>query len=97
MSRFWFEHRKSFPMPISDLSTTEIIRKTPNVCGGEACVRDTRHTVSGLVQWRRLGLTDDQIRERHPDLSPADLESVWSYYLENRDEVDEVIRQDEEA
>ena len=40
---------------------------TVGVCGGEACIRNTRHTVSGLVEWRQLGLTDKQILERHPE------------------------------
>jgi uncharacterized protein (DUF433 family) len=84
-------------MSISDLSSAEVIRKAPSVCGGEACIRDTRYTVSGLVQWQKMGLTDDQIQERHPDLSAADLELAWSYYRENRDEIDELIRQDEDA
>ena len=73
------------------------VRKTPGVCGGEPCVRDTRHNISGLVQWRRLGLTDDRILERHPDLNRADLEAVWSYVSEHPDEIDRAIREDEDA
>ncbi len=73
------------------------IRKTPGVCGGDACVRDTRHTVSGLVQWRRLELADHQILERHPDLSQGDLDAAWFYYSQNPEEIDRAIRDDEEA
>ncbi len=73
------------------------IRKTQGIRGGEACIRDTRHTVSGLVQWRRLGLADRQIRERHPDLSQNDLDMAWAYYDRNREEIDRAVLADEEA
>ena len=71
--------------------------KTPGVCGGEACIRKTRHTVSGLVQWRKLGLSDAQILEHHPDLSQADLDAAWSYYRDHGDEIDQAIRENEDA
>jgi uncharacterized protein (DUF433 family) len=73
------------------------ITKTPGVCGGDACVRDTRHTVYGLVEWRRLGLSDARILEHHPDLTQADLDAAWGYYEEHRDEIDRAIREDAEA
>lgn len=73
------------------------ISKTPGVCGGDACVRSTRHTVHGLVEWSNLGLTDEQILARHPDLTPADLRAAWDYYRQNPDEIDETIRADAEA
>jgi uncharacterized protein (DUF433 family) len=85
------------PSTLSDRKTPDVVRKTPNVCGGEACIRDTRHTVSGLTEWQTLGLSDDQIRERHPDLTQADLDAAWSYYRENCDEIDEIIRQDKDT
>ena len=73
------------------------IEKTPGVCGGDARVRNTRHTVAGLVEWRKLGLTDIQILERHPDLSPADLEAAWTYFDQHSDEIDRTIRENEDA
>jgi uncharacterized protein (DUF433 family) len=82
-------------MPSTNLQTTSGIQKTPGVSGGEACMRNTRHTVSGLVQWRRLGLSDGLILEHHPDLTSADLEEVWSYYLQHRKEIDQAIREDD--
>ena len=44
------------------------VTKAPNVCGGDACIRTTRHTVHGLVEWKKMGLTDSRILEHHPDL-----------------------------
>ncbi len=74
-----------------------VIQKNPDVCGGEACVRNTRHTVAGLVQWRRLGLTDQRILEHHPDLTEADLEAAWHYYRQHSEEIDQAIREDEDS
>jgi uncharacterized protein (DUF433 family) len=73
------------------------IQKTPTVCGGDACIRNTRHTVWGLVEWRRLGLSDAEILRRHPDLAPEDLEVAWAYAAHNEAEIGEAIRKNEEA
>jgi uncharacterized protein (DUF433 family) len=77
--------------------TTSWIEKNPGVCGGEACIRNTRHTVYGLVEWKKLGLTEGRILEHHPDLTAADLEVAWEYYQSHRAEVDRAIEADEEA
>jgi uncharacterized protein (DUF433 family) len=78
-----------------DTSTANLIQKTIGICGGEACIRNTRHTVSGLVQWRNLGQSDDQILQQHPDLRKPDLDAAWAYYPEHQGEIDEAIRADE--
>lgn len=79
------------------IEATSWVTKTPGVCGGDACIRDTRHTVYGLVEWKRLGLTDCRILEHHPDLTQADLDAVWKYYGAHREEIDLAIRADAEA
>jgi uncharacterized protein (DUF433 family) len=73
------------------------IRKTPGVCGGEPCVRNTRHTVAGLVEWKKQRLTDARILEHHPDLTQADLEAAWAYYATHREEIERAIKEDAEA
>ena len=66
--------------------------------GGDACIRTTRHTVHGLVEWKQLGLSDVRILEHHPDLTHADLDAAWGeYYDRHRDEIDTAIRDDAEA
>src|SRR5438552_2172047 len=53
-------------VPIMATDTTKQkswVKKTPNVCGGDACIRNTRITVNGLVEWRKLGLADERIVE----------------------------------
>jgi uncharacterized protein (DUF433 family) len=73
------------------MSEPSRINKTPGVCGGEACIRNTRHTVAGLVEWKRLGLTDERILEHHPDLTLDDLAAAWSYYESHTAEVDAAV------
>ena len=84
-------------MPRNPAASMSGIQKHPDVCGGEACIRNTRHTVASLVQWRKLGLSDTRILEHHPDLSAPDLEAAWSYYRQHTNEIDQAIRQDEES
>jgi uncharacterized protein (DUF433 family) len=79
------------------LSVTDRITKTPGVCGGNACIRGTRITVWGLVEWRKLGLSDARIQERVQGLTQADLEAAWKYAAAHPDEIDEAIRQNAEA
>jgi uncharacterized protein (DUF433 family) len=81
----------------NDIHAPSSIEKTPGVCGGDARIRETRHTVAGLVQWRRLGLTDSEILVRHPDLSPANLATAWDYEEQHRDEIERTIRENEDA
>jgi len=73
-------------------TTASWIEKTQDVQGGQPCIRDTRHTVAGLVQWRQLGLTEARILEHHPDLTAADLEAAWEYYKQHPNEIDAAIR-----
>ena len=68
------------------------IQKLPGVCGGEPCVRNTRHTVSGLVEWKKQGVTDNRILVHHPDLTQADLEAAWDYYATHREAIEQAIK-----
>ena len=71
------------------------VQKTPGVCGGRACIRNTRITVWGVVNSRRLGAADEQILENIVGLTPADLHAAWDYYREHPAEIDEDIRDNE--
>jgi len=78
-------------------AATDWITKTPNVCGGDACIRGTRITVWGLVNQRRLGATDAQILRAVQGLTPVDLESAWEYAAAYSEEIDRAIRENEEG
>jgi uncharacterized protein (DUF433 family) len=81
------------------MSTVEIapIQKTPGVCGGDACIRTTRIPVWLLVGYRKDGLSDAELLEAYPSLTLADLSAAWWYYAENRAEIEQAIREQEEA
>ena len=44
------------------ITTASWISKKPDRCGGDACVRDIRMPVWALVNYRRLGASDERIR-----------------------------------
>lgn len=60
------------------------VQKTPDVCGGDACIRNTRITVWGLVLSRRLRASDQSILQNIVGLAPEDLEAAWDYYRHYR-------------
>ncbi len=74
-----------------------VIRKTPGVIGGDACIGNRRIAVWMLVQARRLGLSDEQfLNEFEPRLTQAELDAAWEYYEQNREEIDQGIRENED-
>lgn len=73
------------------------IRKTPDVVSGDACIRNTRITVWALVNWRRVGLPDDEILRGLPGLTQADLDAAWEYAARHPEEIEEAIRDNEGA
>ena len=78
-------------------TVTDRITKTPNVCGGEACIRGTRIPVWVLTGYRRLGLSDARLLEAYPSLNRADLEAAWEYAATNAEEIDRAIHDNEEG
>ena len=86
-------------MPIASPPSSEAswIQKTPDVCGGDACIRNTRIRVWGLVNCRRLGMSDAELLSSILGLTQADLDTAWKYYEEQREEIDRTIKEDLEA
>ena len=79
------------------LTSEDLIRKTPGVCGGEACIGNHRIPVWLLVNARRLGLSEKQLLSDYPTLLIEDLHAAWDYYVRNPKEIDEAIQRNEEA
>lgn len=73
------------------------VQKTPVVCGGDACIRRTRITVNGLVHYRQLGCTDAEILAMIQGLAEDDLAIAWDYYAHHPEEIEQAIRENEEA
>jgi uncharacterized protein (DUF433 family) len=73
------------------------ISKRPDFQGGDACIRDSRIPVWGVVRDRQLGATDDTILRNYPSLTPADLEVAFAYAAEHSEEIETTIRENEEG
>lgn len=73
------------------------IESTPEVCGGAACIAGTRIPVWGLVQAKRLGTSEAELLRWYPTLQAKDLANAWTYFQAHREEIEQQIRQNEEA
>jgi uncharacterized protein (DUF433 family) len=73
------------------------IKKTPGVCGGDACVGNTRIPVWSLVNYRHLGANDGRILQDFPHLSAADLVNAWAYADAYPEEIESAIARNEAA
>jgi uncharacterized protein (DUF433 family) len=67
------------------------IHKIAGICGGRACIAHTHLTVWNLVVWHQLGLSDQEILAKYPQLIQRDLEAAWNYYTHNQQEIDQDI------
>ena len=72
------------------------IDKTPNVCGGDACITRTRIPVWSLANSKKQGLTDSELLDAYPTLTPDDLRNAWNYYRGNREEIEQQILENED-
>jgi uncharacterized protein (DUF433 family) len=73
------------------------IDSTPDVSGGEPCIVRTRIPVWVLVQARRLGTSEADLLRAYPSLRAEDLANAWAYYRSHHDEIEQQIRENEEA
>ncbi|MCC3413061.1 MAG: DUF433 domain-containing protein [Microcoleus sp. PH2017_29_MFU_D_A] len=73
------------------------ITKTPEVCGGDACIAKTRIPVWLLVGFRNEGSSDSELLQFYPHLSAADLVNVWTYADSHIEEIEQAISKNEEA
>jgi uncharacterized protein (DUF433 family) len=73
------------------------ISTNPKISKGSPVISGTRVRVIDLaIEYDRLGLTSDQIIDAHPHLTLEALHDALSYYYENRDVIDNEIRQRKE-
>lgn len=73
------------------------IRRTPGVCGGEACIGLSRVAVWMLEEAKRSGVGELELLKDYPALSVQDLEAAWAYVNDHREEIDKAIRMNREA
>ncbi len=72
------------------------IEITPGVCGGKPRIAGHRIRVEDIVVWcERMGQTADEVVNRFPQLSLADVYAALAYYHDHREEID-AQREDDE-
>ena len=77
--------------------TSSGIEKTTGVCGGSACIIQTRIPVWTLVSLKHQGASDITLLEFYPSLRQQDLNHAWSYYKTQKKEIDLDIKENHEA
>lgn len=78
-------------------NTWQGIEKTPGVCGGDACIVNTRIPVWSLVNDRNLGMSDGEILKAFPNLNASDLVNAWAYADAHSVEIEKAIRENDEV
>ena len=73
------------------------IESRPGVCGGEPCIVRTRIPVWVLEQARRLGTGEAELLQSYPTLRAEDLVQAWAYVRAHRTEIEQDIRDNEDA
>jgi uncharacterized protein (DUF433 family) len=77
--------------------TGRSIVKTDGVCGGRACLDNSRMPVWNLACYWRMGTSDAQIIDTFPWITQDDLDNARAYYEANRVEIERDIADQESA
>lgn len=69
------------------------IEKTPDVCGGSACVAGIRITVWGLVEARRSGYSEADLLISYRSMTAIDLINAGHYAENHVEEIEAEIQE----
>jgi uncharacterized protein (DUF433 family) len=74
------------------------IEMTPGVCGGKPRIAGHRIRVQDIViDYEHLGLSPEEIVSQLPTITLADVHAALAYYYDNKEEIRQSIREDEES
>ena len=84
-------------MPITAKRTSNhpYVTSKQGVCGNRSVIRGTRIPVWSLIQWYKQGMTIEDIMREFPQLKPAQVHDAFSYYYDNRKEIEKDIAENE--
>lgn len=74
----------------------KMVKKTPGVCGGHACIRNTRIAVWTLISLENQGADDEELLLDFQGLTPFDLLAARIYYQSNQEEIETLIASHEQ-
>ena len=75
------------------MTTNPHIDITPGTCGGKPRIAGTRIRVSQIVRLTEQGQSPDEIVAAYPHLSLAGVYAALAFYHDNREAIDEEIRE----
>lgn len=75
------------------MTTNHHIDITPGTCGGKPRIAGTRIRVSQIVLLTEQGESPDEIVAAYPHLSLAGVYAALAFYHDNREAIDEEIRE----
>ncbi|MGI6419483.1 MAG: DUF433 domain-containing protein [Thermoguttaceae bacterium] len=76
---------------------TQHISKTPDICGGRACIAGHRIRVTDIVVWHEIrGMSPDQIVDMFPGITLADVHAALAYYFDHREEIEDEFRKQDQ-
>ncbi len=78
---------------VKDIGT--LIVRSPEIRGGRPRIAGTGVTVRRIVGWYKLGLTPEEIVNKIPHLTLAQVYAALAYYHANRDEIEQDIAEEE--
>ena len=82
--------------PALEIVRPHIVRN-PEVCGGSPVITATRFTVRSVVHYiLQLGLAPEELVEKFPHLSLAQVYDALAYYYDNREEIERDIAENKE-
>jgi uncharacterized protein (DUF433 family) len=73
------------------------ITKNPGICGGNACIANTRIPIWTLVEARTLGYSEADLLTSYPTLTATDLTQAWIYAETHPEEIATAIHLNEAA
>jgi uncharacterized protein (DUF433 family) len=69
------------------------IIKDPQILQGEPIIRNSRTSVRAVVEFWRMGITPEEIPNRLPHLTLAQIFGALSYYSDHQSEIHSYIEQ----
>ncbi|PSN14290.1 DUF433 domain-containing protein [filamentous cyanobacterium CCT1] len=77
------------------VTVTRYVTRNPNILSGEPTIATTRISVRAIVGLWRLGIPPEEIPTQYPQLTLAQVFDALSFYLDNRDEVDNYVERNQ--
>ena len=71
------------------------VTHTPDVCGGRACIANTRMPVWTLQAFWNVGTSDAELLASYPSLSASQLQHAREYIRSHKDEIERDLREQE--